>query len=155
MKTYLDELKQTADSAEVQKEKKYRELIEDEARKDNEMILEITQSLKSNLMQEAKKGNRSFTVLEASIHGSYMKRDAGAFYDYGKCWNTYEVQHGTWSDFYTARNDNKTIERVISISKGVFKVVYEYCKKEGLNPVVRYFDDGVGQTWGYGIYINW
>jgi hypothetical protein len=155
MENYLETLKQTAESAEVVNERKYSELKEEETRKDNEMIAEITGSLKTKLMQEAQKGNRKFTVVEASIHGNYMKRDSGAFYDYGKCWNTYEVQHGTWSDFYTARNDKKTIERVIAISKGVFKAVYEYCQKEGLNPSVRYFDDGVGQTWGYGIYINW
>jgi len=153
MENFLETLKTTAESAESQKENAYLERKKYEAKRDSEMILEITESLKTKLMQEAKNGNRQYTVLEASMHGDYSNRKV-AFYDYGKCFANSLTMYD-WETFYNLRNDEKTIQKIIAKSKGVFKAVYEYCQKEGLNPIVKFFDDGVGQTYGYGIYINW
>lgn len=155
MENLLEELKQTADSAPVKIEKERRERLEKERELDFFMAKEITDTLIKNLKEAANYGKRKYTVLEASTHGDYSKRNLRYHhYDYGKCWDEFgEVRSGSSS--YQKCREKEFLKKVIEQSQGVFKIVYQYCQELKLNPIVRPFDDGVGDDGGFGIYIEW
>ena len=155
MENLLDELKASATSAPVRLEKEKRERLEKERELDFVMIHEITEKLISKLKETANRGERKYTVLEASVFGNYSKRDLRYHhYDYGKCWDNFgEVKNG--SSNYNLCRDKEFLKKVIEQSQGVFKAVYKYCNDLKLNPIVRPFDDGVGDDGGFGIYIEW
>ena len=155
MENLLKELKEITESVPVKLEKEKRERLEKERELDFVMIHEITEKLISKLKETANRGERKYTVLEASVFGNYSKRDLRYHhYDYGKCWDRFGEIYSKASDYHLC-HDKEFLKKVIEQSQGVFKAVYKYCNDLKLNPIVRQFEDGVGDDGGFGIYIEW
>lgn len=145
----IKRLAEIADSKQAEDNKKYAEIKAEIELKKNEMFYSITDGLEAKLIELAKQGRREYTVLETKHGISSIDLNFNNLYSKGVPSN--KSMHSLIKD------GDITIDEVIknALPDGLFKRVYDWCIKNNLNPIVKYWDDGVGMYDGFGIYLKW